>query len=162
MKEVVSALRQGHATYATGSEVVGGKGRVKNEQELRCFPFSVSCPGYQHNHPEIRTLLTHTYIRWATKYYGSDLDQTCGIQPRLTPTLLPLFPYSPFAPTALRASKWMTLPLELFLSNLHPPSLQISNCSILLLETLCSCLKFSLKLPECFSQSLHSWALPLT
>lgn len=62
MKEVVSALRQGHATYATSSKVVGDKGRVKNEQELRCIPLSVSCPDYQHNHPEIWTLLTHAYI----------------------------------------------------------------------------------------------------
>lgn len=136
MKEVVSALRQGQATYAAGSNVVGGKERVKNEQELRCIPFSVSCPGCQHHHPEIQTLLTHTYIWSASKYYGSGLDQTCGIRPPLTPMLLPLFPHLPIAQTALGASKWVSLPLELFLSNLHPQSLQNSNCSVPLLETL--------------------------
>lgn len=92
MKDVVGALRQGHATYAAGSKVVGGKGRVGNEQELRCILFSVSCPGCQHHHPEIRTLPTHTYIRSATKYYGSGLDQTCGIQPLSLPHYCLCFP----------------------------------------------------------------------
>lgn len=94
--------------------------------------------------PKTWTLpLAHTCTWSVTNYYGSDQAWTCGTQPPPTPTLLRLFLWLPSAQTAIRASKWVSLPLGSFLSNLTLQNLQNSKYNIPLRETFSWCPKFS-------------------
>lgn len=139
-EEADNAMSWEHPRHDTKLEM-----KRKNEEKTRIHvhPFRVSCHDCQH-HPA-RNLDTSRSLMVSRQILdGADLDQICNTHPsHSTPLLLPLLPLLFFAQTDVRTSKWVSLALKSFLSNLPPQSLQNANYNISLLEMLLWCLKLS-------------------
>lgn len=138
-EEADNAMSWEHPRHDTKLEM-----KRKNEEKTRIHvhPFRVSCHDCQHH--QARHLETSRSLMVSRQILdGADLDQICNTHPsHSTPLLLPLLPLV-FAQTDVRTSKWVSLALKSFLSNLPPQSLQNANYNISLLEMLLWCLKLS-------------------
>lgn len=90
--------------------------------------------------PRTQTLPFTPVIWSATKYYGSDLDQTCG--PPSASHITAFVFLVVFCSHWCNSLQMVSLPLGTFLSTLPPQSLQNSNYNIPLLNTISWCPKF--------------------
>ena len=140
-KKMTALWGGGKLDVPHGSKAVGGRRRARNEQELKCIPFSVSCPGCQHHQakdpdtPFYTCHLVSHQILWIRS--GPDLWSPIRFPHHCLFVFLVVF-----------CSNWcnslpmVSLPLGTFLSTLPPQSLQNSNYNIPLLNAISWCPKF--------------------